>query len=166
MRILIGYDGSACVEDAIEDLRVSGLPGTGEMLVVTAVEPYESLIGVPPKPRTIREMVTELLFAKAVSYSRIRAARSKLKAQKRVRQGRSLLSQMFPRWEVSEKVIFGEPAEAIMTEANRWKPDLIVVGSNGRSSIGRFFLGSVSRALAERSTIPVRIGRLTTGSDA
>jgi len=160
MKVMIGYDGSPCVEAAIKDLSRAGLPETAELLVVTAVDPYNSSIRVTSEPRTIREMFTELIFAKAVSYSRIRAARSKLKAQKRVREGSLLLRTMFPQWTVRDKILIGETADAILSEAKRWKPDLIVVGSNGRSSIGRFLLGSVSRSLAESAKVPVRIGRL------
>lgn len=159
MKVMIAYDGSPCVEAAIQDLSRAGLPETGEMLVVTAVDLFAASIRVPSEPRTIREMFTETLFAKAVSYSRVRAARSKLKAQRRARQGSVQIRAMFPQWKAQDKALIGDTADAILSEAKRWKPDLIVVGSNGRSALGRFFLGSVSKALAETARGPVRIGR-------
>jgi Universal stress protein family len=38
-----------------------------------------------------------------------------------------------------------DPADAPMERATNWGTDLIVVGSQGRSAIGRLILGSVSR---------------------
>ncbi len=43
----------------------------------------------------------------------------------------------------------GDPADEILLVANEIKPDIIVVGSKGKGKISRFFLGSVSRKIAE-----------------
>jgi|ERR1700686_3008791 len=47
---------------------------------------------------------------------------------------------------VTGAVLAGPPREAILDEADRWKADLIVLGSHGYGAWQRFLLGSVSHA--------------------
>jgi nucleotide-binding universal stress UspA family protein len=49
----------------------------------------------------------------------------------------------------------------LLRKAERWRPDLIVVGSQGRSALGQFFLGSVSKKLATEARSSVRVARRT-----
>ena len=51
------------------------------------------------------------------------------------------------------------PAWAVIKKADTWQPDLIVVGSHGRSALGRFVLGSVSQKVLTEAHCSVRIGR-------
>jgi nucleotide-binding universal stress UspA family protein len=51
------------------------------------------------------------------------------------------------------------PDRAILRRAQEWKPDLVVVGSHGRSTLGRFVLGSVSLKVLARLHGTVRIAR-------
>ena len=57
------------------------------------------------------------------------------------------------------KVVEGSPSRELLRKAEEWRPDLIVVGSQGRSAFGRFFLGSVSKKLATESRSSVRVVR-------
>jgi len=52
-----------------------------------------------------------------------------------------------------------EVVQAILDDAAYVGADLIVVGSQGRSNIARFFLGSVSEALARHASCPVLVVR-------
>jgi nucleotide-binding universal stress UspA family protein len=47
----------------------------------------------------------------------------------------------------------------ILSKADSWKPDLIVVGSHGTSAIGRIFMGSISHSVLTHAPCSVRIGR-------
>ena len=47
--------------------------------------------------------------------------------------------------EVSSRSVSGDPAEALLDEAEVWHADLIVVGSRGMRSASRFLLGSVPK---------------------
>ena len=61
--------------------------------------------------------------------------------------------------EITTEVLEGSPKELIVDEAKRWGADLIVLGSHGRGAIGRFFLGSVSLAVAAHASCSVEIAR-------
>lgn len=53
----------------------------------------------------------------------------------------------------------GDPGEAIVEAAESEQVDLIVVGSHGRGSVGRLFLGSVSEHVVRNATCPVLVVR-------
>lgn len=56
-------------------------------------------------------------------------------------------------------VIWGHSSEQICKYAKENSVDLIVIGSHGRSKLGRAFLGSVSQAVANQAPCPVTIVR-------
>jgi nucleotide-binding universal stress UspA family protein len=43
--------------------------------------------------------------------------------------------------------------------ADEWQPDLLVLGSHGRTALGRFFFGSVSHGVLQHARCSVRIAR-------
>jgi nucleotide-binding universal stress UspA family protein len=49
-------------------------------------------------------------------------------------------------------VVFGKAKDAILEEADSWPADLLVLGSHGRSAVGRLFLGSVSLAVVAQAS--------------
>ena len=53
----------------------------------------------------------------------------------------------------------GEPGEAIVAASDSENVDLIVVGSHGRGSVGRFFIGSVSDYVVRHAHCPVMVVR-------
>ena len=53
----------------------------------------------------------------------------------------------------------GQPGEAIVSAAESEGADLIVVGTHGRSVIGRLLLGSVSEYVVRHSRVPVLVVR-------
>ena len=54
-----------------------------------------------------------------------------------------------------ERLVEGEPAAAILRAARRDGADVIVVGTHGRTPLGRWFMGSVASRLLQTSTCPV-----------
>lgn len=53
----------------------------------------------------------------------------------------------------------GQPGEAIVAAAESEGVDLVVVGTHGRSVIGRLLLGSVSEYVVRHSRVPVMVVR-------
>ncbi len=151
MKALIAYDGSACADAALEDLKRAGLPDEVEAMVVTVAELWLPPPSVRFKP--VLTTATEPLPAP------VEAARNlEIEASRR-------LQTIFPAWDVRAEALVGSPASAILNKADEWEPDLIVVGSHGRSALGRFFLGSVSQKVVAEAHCSVRVAR-GRGTDA
>jgi nucleotide-binding universal stress UspA family protein len=60
---------------------------------------------------------------------------------------------------VERLVLRGEPAEAIVNAGEAQRAEMIVIGSRGRGALASAVLGSVSSAVATRSTCPVTVVR-------
>ena len=56
-------------------------------------------------------------------------------------------------------VLPGRPDEVILREASRIKPDVIVMGSHGHSTVGEILLGSTAHRVSQRATVPVLLVR-------
>jgi nucleotide-binding universal stress UspA family protein len=69
------------------------------------------------------------------------------------------LRSLFPGWNLTAHEEMGAPASVLLKLADEWRPDLLVVGSHGRSAAGRFFLGSVSQKLVHEAHCSVRVAR-------
>jgi nucleotide-binding universal stress UspA family protein len=157
MRLLIGYDGSEGADAAIDDLRKAGLPRDVEALIVSiseSVMPSSSLeYDVVGAPMTSRRLTDALAQAKARDEQALKEATEfATKAAERVQS-------YFPSWKVWSEGLAGWPATDLIITADEWKPDLVVVGSRGRSALSRFILGSVSKKVVTDSLYSVRVAR-------
>jgi nucleotide-binding universal stress UspA family protein len=56
---------------------------------------------------------------------------------------------------VRARLVDGDPAESILRAARRDRAGLVVVGTHGRSALGRWFMGSVASRLVQTSPAPV-----------
>jgi nucleotide-binding universal stress UspA family protein len=137
MKILIAYDASKYSEAALDDLVKAGLPEIGEFLVVSVVEGW-----LMPENS-----------GQAVAFD------GNSEVNTLANHAVQRLQSMFPLWKVSAEVCSGSPASDILKKSQQFKPDLIVLGSHGRSAVGRFFLGSISNKVLSESSCSVRIAR-------
>jgi nucleotide-binding universal stress UspA family protein len=144
MKILIAYDGSDSAESAIDDLKRAGLPPQAEAIVLTIAE---ELI---PTPAGIGGVAT--IFAKKL----LEAEKDSLSVAGRAR---SRIQTLFPDWEIQAEAGVGSPGGKIIARADEWRPDLIVVGSHGRTALGQMFFGSVSQKVINDARCSVRVGR-------
>ena len=144
MKILIAYDGSDGAESAIDDLKRAGLPRRAEAIVLTIAE---ELI---PAPTSIGGV--ETTFAKSL----LEEEKDSLAL---ARRARSRIQQLFPGWEIVAEAGIGSPGSEIITMADEWRPDLIVVGPCGRTALGRMFFGSVSQKVVNEARCSVRVAR-------
>lgn len=157
MKVLIAYDGSVYADAALDGLRRAGLPGDAEALVVSVgdglVSAYSSVAEVAGIALTSRRATS------AIGVAREQATRLLEEARGFAARARGRLLSHFPGWEVRTKVLEGTPSRELLRTAERRRPGLVVAGSQGRSAFGRFFLGSVSEALANGAPGSVRVGR-------
>lgn len=142
MKVLVAYDGSKCGDAAIEDLRRAGLPPTGEVLVISVAD-----AGWPPAKST---KGSEFANPWAETLHEAQAFADKAHAR---------IESDLPGWKVSSEALWGSPAKAILKTMEWFQPDLLVVGSHGRSTVGRLVLGSVSLDLIHHASCPVRVVR-------
>jgi nucleotide-binding universal stress UspA family protein len=138
MKILVAYDGSECADAALDDLRRAGLPADAQIKVLSVIESW-----LPP-PSGL-EMVEHI-------------DRDQEYLSLAQRAGLRLVS-MEPAWDVKSETGVGSPATVIIKKADEWDADLIVVGSHGRTALGRFFFGSVSQKVLHESGRSVRVAR-------
>lgn len=138
MKVLVAYEGSACADAALEDLRRAGLPDEVEFHVLSVIENW-----LPP-PSGL-EIAQHLDLNQEFKMLATRAANH--------------IRGFAPGWEATPEVCVGSPASLILEKADDWKPDLIVVGAHGRSAFGRFFFGSVSQKVLHEANCPVRVAR-------
>lgn len=61
--------------------------------------------------------------------------------------------------DVQTEVTRGKPAKRILETAEDRGVDHIVMGSHGRSGVGRVLFGSVAETVTRRSTVPVTVVR-------
>jgi nucleotide-binding universal stress UspA family protein len=157
MKILIGHDGSQSADAALVDLQRAGLPVEAEALVVSVAD----VMMVPQTPAY--ELAGEALMSRRVTaglvYAQRQTERVLTEAKDFARRASDQVRSYFPHWSVRAETLAGSAASELISKADEWKPDLIVVGSHGRSAVSRFILGSVSKKVVTDSDYSVRVSR-------
>lgn len=156
MKILIGYDGSASADKAIEDLKRAGLPREAEVLVVSVAD---LLMSNPPLTEVVGQAFTSRRVAAGIRQAQTHGENVRKEAKALSAQAKMRVQTHFPEWKVENKFIAGSPASELIELAKSWNADLVVIGSQGRGAIGRFLLGSVSKKLATDAHCSVRVAR-------
>lgn len=157
MKILIGYDGSECADAALDDLAQAGLPAASEAHIMSVAE-----VWLPPPPPSAYEIVEEARHASSPAELHRDFANSCAAAKEALalaERARNRVQSRFPNWKVTAGSSCGSVAWELVAKADEWKPDLIVVGSHGRTALGRFILGSVSQRVLTEARCSVRIAR-------
>jgi nucleotide-binding universal stress UspA family protein len=158
MKLLIGYDGSPCADAALDDVRRAGLPAEGVEAVVIAV----AEVWLPPPPPSSYEIVEAARAAHSQAELEERASRAALavkETRRAAERAAERVAKNFPGWRVTAEATSGSPSWEIIMRADQWRPDLVVVGSHGRSALGRFVLGSVSQKVLTEARCSVRVAR-------
>lgn len=158
MKILIAYDGSDSADTAIDALPRAGLPAEHvDALVVSVGEVWLPPSGVAGDDVTPHE-------PPGVKEARERAARAIAEAEALAQRGCKRVQQIFPGWRVDHDVRNGSPGFELLNCAREWQADLIVVGSQGHTALGRFVLGSVSQKLLTEASTSVHVSRSNPGT--
>lgn len=140
MKILVAMDGSAFSAKACRwaitlarNLRVRA-----QICLVTADEPLSNSVAVRMGP--------------------VESARfHKENAEFALKSGRAQLKRAGLAW--TEQTRIGHPAKVVLDAASRFKADLIVMGSHGRTPLKSLVLGSVTAKVIAAATTPVAVIR-------
>jgi nucleotide-binding universal stress UspA family protein len=153
-KILIGYDGSACSDAALGDLRRAGLPAALDAVVVTVADvllpppddalPDEPAVRIPEVERHVHD----------------KAERAVREARELAERGARKVRAEFPGWRVHIEVDCDSPGWALIKMADRLGAGLVVVGSHKRAVAGgRLILGSTSQRVLYDARCSVRVAR-------
>jgi nucleotide-binding universal stress UspA family protein len=162
MKILIAYDGSESADQGIDDLQRAALPTKADALVVSVAEVWLP----PPAHNEVLDDMFPLQIPPGLKHARERAVHTIANAKEVAKRGRERVQQALPEWRVTHEVKSGSPAHEVLKLAREWEADLIVVGSHGRTALGRFVLGSVSQKVLTEAETSVRIARPPRGTGA
>jgi len=155
MKILIGYDGSECADAALEDLKSAGLPGKAEARVMCMADVF-----LPPPIDESVDNTFPLQVPAGVQRAHERAQRKLKEAEALAKRASEQIKKSFPDWQVSHQAVADSPAWSLISGADEWNADLIVVGALGHSVLGgRLILGSVSQRVLYEADCSVRIAR-------
>ncbi|HEY7783648.1 MAG TPA: universal stress protein [Pyrinomonadaceae bacterium] len=157
MRVLIGYDGSESANAALDDLQKAGLPREVEALIVSVGE-----VVMPPTlvgSAVVTAPVTPQSVKIALEHAEALTAQSLKEAKELAEGAGARVRSYFPDWNVRTVGLNGWPSTELIQQADDYNVDLVVVGSQGRSAVGRFILGSVSKRVVTDSLHSVRVVR-------
>ena len=136
--IVVGTDGSASAERALEQSVDLAAADDARLVVVTAYERS----GARPDERTpedLRWMLTD-----------------PNEAERHARRGRELASDR-GLTDVVVQALEGDPAHELLEAADTFGADLIVVGSVGLTGSARFLLGSVASTVLHHAPCDVLV---------
>ena len=146
MRIIIGYDGSAGADAAVDEVLRRPWPEGSEVRLITALETpwaYPPALGAEVYT-TVTEQVRAVI--REETDGRARKVMEKFKARPDLKVGYELRDPGVKR--------------ALLDAVREWRADLLVLGSQGTTALGRLFLGSVAHALVTHAPCNVEIVRL------
>jgi nucleotide-binding universal stress UspA family protein len=168
MKLLIAYDGSTCSEAALDDLTRAGMPDAAGVARVMSV----AEVWLPPADAVNSggdenggsgdansAAAADPYVENIIERHRERAKKAVAEAEALANHAKQRLQRILPGWQIETEATFGSPAWEVLTRAAEWRPDLIVVGSHGRSAVGRFFLGSISNKILTEAHCSVRVAR-------
>lgn len=151
MRVLLPYDGSPYADAAVDALGTCGLGSAPDICVLSVADVFDevgagSVRGFDGSSGMLRthhqHTMDELDHARTTAEQGVRLVRHRVDGAR-----------------VTALACCGSPAWEIVQKATELQSDLIVIGTHGRSALGRFMLGSVSTRVVEQAPCSVRIVR-------
>jgi nucleotide-binding universal stress UspA family protein len=144
LKILIGVDGSKEAEAALAVVKKREWPNGTQVRILSVIPAHFAVQMthlVPPDIRTVHP--NSALARRAVN-----------------QMVEDLLTQFNTgSIKAAPFVKEGDPKNILLSEAETWKADCILLGARGLSSVHRFLLGSVSMAVAARAHCSVEVIR-------
>jgi nucleotide-binding universal stress UspA family protein len=139
LKVLVPIDGSSASERAVRHV-IDLIRKTGERMEVHLVNVQEGA-DAPELRRFMKES--------EIKRAQLGHGADQLQPAKR------LLDRSGTEYE--EHVLIGDPAEKIAQFAKRGSFDTIVMGTNGRGTLGSLLMGSVATKVVQHATVPVTL---------
>jgi nucleotide-binding universal stress UspA family protein len=143
MKILLAVDDSAFSEAATKAVIDQTKPGDLEVCVLHSFHPMASLPG----------------FADESVAGSLKEAEERRRADAKGLLARTAQILDKAGFKVTTSLVEADPRQAIIDQAEKWKADLIVVGSHGRKGLDRLLIGSVAEHVARHASCSVEIVR-------
>lgn len=144
MRILLAIDDSEYGEAALRMVATQNRPESNAVRLITVLEPIIPL-AFSETPVAYGKQLDEILRNR---HKRATALLSRF--------ARKLKDKGF---RVTTALLEGDVRRSIVQAAEKWKANLIVVGSHSRRGLSRVVLGSVSEFVARHALCSVQIVR-------
>ena len=137
-RILVLVDGSPTSNTGLDEAVKVARAGGSRLRLVHIVD--DSLAFNSPDGAGVNYVLDVLRSSgrQATERAADRVRRAKLAAETRLVEN-----------------VTGRVADAIVEQAKRWRADLIVMGTHGRSGFDRLLLGSTAELVLRHSSVPV-----------
>lgn len=155
MKVLVAYDGSEYANAALVDLERAGIDPRAEVLVMSLADVF-----VPAPSDEQVDNAFPAYVPEGVRLAHRRAQHKLDQAEDLAKRASEQIKSIFPTWDVRYEAQADSPAWALINKADRWKPELIVMGARGHSVLGgRLILGSISQRVLYEARCSVRIAR-------
>lgn len=143
MKVILALDESAFSETAMQSVAARDWPAGTEITIAHVVDldieihdgkETDDLMNLSPYKKGIVDMAKKFIDTRVAE-----------------------LAERLPDCKVKGTVLQGRPSDAIIFVVDREKPDLVVLGSHGRTGLPRLILGSVAEAVLHQATCSVEI---------
>jgi nucleotide-binding universal stress UspA family protein len=152
-KLLVAYDGSPYSDTMLDDLVHAALPDQLDVTVVSVAD-----VWLPADPELAEPAFPDPI-SKAARKARDRAVEEVELIRALAERACAHLKRLFPNWKLRARAFADSPGWGIVKEATACKADLVVLGSHGRTSLERMFLGSVAQKVTAEARCSVRIAR-------
>jgi nucleotide-binding universal stress UspA family protein len=151
LRIILGVDGSVYSKAAVQEVLNHPWPDGSEIRLLSVIRTLDTYV-----PAVELFVDTRSGHALGGIYT---------EAKKQLETMAQDLHHYAPNCTWSADVRLGDIAEGLMTVAEEWEADLIVVGAHDRTGIAKLLLGSVSEALVTHAPCPVLVVKRKNAAD-
>jgi nucleotide-binding universal stress UspA family protein len=150
---------------ALDDLKRAGLPRNAEAVILAVSEMWLPAPLTPQAAGSSDISSSDPVVTNSKSRQAAAAVAPVSETLALALEAKARLEASFPTWVIRTEEAAGSPSHEILDRAAELKPDLIVVGCHGRSSLGGFLLGSVSQKIVNEARCTVRLSRGTAWKD-
>ena len=149
MKVLLAIDYSTFSQEAVRSVITQMKTSGAQVRILHVLTPAPALISTRLTPAVVP------YFQEAETDRRKQAAKLVLGVAQRLRNAG---------FKTKGIVETGDPRERIISYANQWPADLIILGSHGWKGLGRLLMGSVSDSVTRHAGCSVQVVRRRSGT--